>query len=87
MQLELGIKIPGQGFHFYQFYALFGIFDKPCKADILNMKSASSFFGCTKCRQKGKSNLYGNGQHVIFPYEDNVELRSKENYKVNLLIY
>ena len=32
-----------------------GIFDKPAKAGVLNMKTSNGFYGCTKCLQPGIS--------------------------------
>ncbi len=38
-----------------KFFLIAGVFDKPAKASILNMKSSNGFFGCTKCLQPGIS--------------------------------
>jgi hypothetical protein len=37
------------------FYVTHGVFDKPARAALLNIKSCTGFYGCLKCYQKGKS--------------------------------
>jgi hypothetical protein len=36
-----------------KFFLVAGIFDKPAKAAVLNMKASNGFYGCTKCLQPG----------------------------------
>jgi len=37
------------------FYLLYGVMDKPARADLLNMKSRNGEFGCIKCLQPGRN--------------------------------
>jgi hypothetical protein len=54
-QLEYGIKISIDGeINNRRFFLLYGIFDKPAKASILNMISSHGYYGCTKCEIKGE---------------------------------
>ncbi len=46
------------------------MYDKPAKADMLNMKSATGYFGCTQCEIEGTSVKFKNGNHLIFKYND-----------------
>ena len=38
-----------------KFYVTNGVYDKPARAAILNVKNCNGFFGCLKCKQKGQS--------------------------------
>jgi hypothetical protein len=43
--------------------------DKPAKASVINMICSTGFFGCSKCKQPGKSlrkNLSGNDLKILF---------------------
>jgi len=82
VELELGILIEKAWF---KFFLLFVVADKPARALLLNMKLASSFYGCLKCEIKGVSVPYGRGTHVIFKDEKKeATIRNKINYKANL---
>lgn len=37
------------------FYTLHAVFDKPARADILNIKNANGSYGCLKCLQPGET--------------------------------
>lgn len=54
-------------------FLLAGIYDKPAKAKMLNMKSYNGFYGCTKCLQPGISFRGGQnnkgGVIHIYPYQ------------------
>ena len=50
----------------YKFFLLFGVFDKPARAMILNIKQSNGHFGCLKCYKEGQSVKYGNGSHIIY---------------------
>jgi hypothetical protein len=58
--------------------------DKPARALLLNMKLASSYYGCLKCDIKGESVVYGNGKHIIFNNNIISIDRTKENYQINV---
>ena len=38
-----------------KFFCIAGVFDKPAKAMMLNMKNSPGFGGCTKCLQLGET--------------------------------
>ena len=45
-----------------RFFLIAAVFDKPAKADVLNMKSCNGFGGCTKCMQLGETFRTENGK-------------------------
>jgi hypothetical protein len=72
-----------------KFFVIAGIFDKPARAAILNMKSCTGKFGCTKCLQTGESlkNAAGTGQSRIYPFNDTNPKgppRTHEKYNIDL---
>ena len=81
-ELELGVQINN---YWYRFFLLFVVADKPARALILNMKLASSYYGCLKCDIKGESVVYGNGKHIIFNNNRISADRTKENYQRNVI--
>lgn len=56
-ELEIGVnlEISGEMRDNYHFYLINGVFDKPARSSILNIKSSNGFHGCLKCLQPGKS--------------------------------
>lgn len=82
LDLEIGIKIDNKWF---QFFLLFGLFDKPARSLILNINGSNGYFSCCKCYQKGESVDYGNGHHVVYLYDPNLILRNLENYQIDLI--
>ena len=54
--LEYGLTVKQNNFanKVLRFFLLFGVFDKPARAEILNMKLSSGYYGCIKCLQIGK---------------------------------
>ena len=54
-KLEYGlvVKINSKESKLLYFYVLFGIFDKPARAAILNMVNSTGYYGCLKCSQEG----------------------------------
>jgi hypothetical protein len=40
--------------YLFNFFVTHGVFDKPARAAILNIKSCTGFYGCLKCMQKGE---------------------------------
>lgn len=69
-RLEYGVKLSENSE--VKCFLLAGIFDKPAKAKVLNMKSYNGFYGCTKCVQPGKSfradETKKGGVMHIYPY-------------------
>ena len=51
---------------------------------MLNLKQSTGYFSCSKCEIKGESVKYGNGNHLIFRYSDQLVLRDRENYQNSL---
>jgi hypothetical protein len=51
VNFEFGFK----KFRQIQFFLLFGIFDKPARAAILNMVLMTGYSSCLKCLQTGKT--------------------------------
>lgn len=85
--LELGIKIylPNDEIKKYYFYLLLGVCDKPARNEITNMKSSNGFYGCLKCLIPGETVKYGNGSHLIYRYDQHINLRNTINYQIDLL--
>jgi hypothetical protein len=56
-ELEVGLKLAvvEHEYRIFKFYAIHGVYDKPARADILNIKNSTGYFGCVKCRQRGES--------------------------------
>lgn len=54
-KLEQGVRLVQNVPKYTSFYLVAGIFDKPAKAAVLNMKSYNGFGGCTKCLQLGET--------------------------------
>ncbi len=53
-RLEYGIQMNmGNSIKNVKFFLIAGVFDKPAKAAVLNMKASNGFYGCTKCLQPG----------------------------------
>jgi hypothetical protein len=54
--LEVGhvIKVDNAS-RLFRFFCLCGVFDKPARADILNINNSSGFSSCLKCYEKGQS--------------------------------
>ena len=40
-------------FKIIKFFVINGVFDKPARAEILNMKNSTGYYGCLKCKQIG----------------------------------
>jgi hypothetical protein len=57
-----------------KFFLVAGIFDKPAKAAVLNMKASNGFYGCTKCLKKIKKNKMV--KHFL-----------NQNFKINYFFY
>ncbi|XP_034255450.1 uncharacterized protein LOC117653711 isoform X2 [Thrips palmi] len=55
-----------------------GTCDSPAKATFLNMKSHSGFYSCPVCLTRG---LKPKDAPVVFPYEENVQLRNMPQYQ------
>ena len=36
-----------------KFFVINGVFDKPARSEVLNMKNSTGYFGCMKCKQIG----------------------------------
>lgn len=54
-----------------KFFLIFGIFDKPARAAVLNMKMCTGFYGCLKCYQKGSTfKTDKNGSVHIYEYNN-----------------
>ena len=51
-ELELGINIENK---FIRFFVLTGVYDKPARADLLNIINSNGFNSCLKCLQVGTS--------------------------------
>ena len=54
-KLEYGlvVKINTTESKLLYFFVIFGVFDKPARAAILNMVNSTGYYGCLKCSQKG----------------------------------
>lgn len=85
-ELELGmnVKMITESKIFY-FFLILGVCDKPARNEITNMKSANGYFGCLKCTIKGESVHFGNGRHIIYRYNAEINLRDKTNYQCHLI--
>ena len=81
LDLEIGFNIDNRWF---QFFLLFGIYDKPARSSMLNINGSTGYYSCCKCYQKGESVAYCNGHHVIFPYDPDINLRDLDNYQIDL---
>ena len=79
--LENGLRIHDDWF---KFYVIKSIYDKPAKAEMLNMKSSTGYFGCSKCEIEGESVQYNNGHHIVFKHGIHI-LRNESNYQENLM--
>ncbi len=53
--LENGLIINFGKKNIFKFFLLFGVYDKPARASLLNIKNSNGFYGCMKCLQRGKS--------------------------------
>ena len=63
LPLELGEKfIIDTSERFMRCFVLFGTFDKPARADVLNTKNSTAFYGCIKCYQSGITIQNKNGR-------------------------
>jgi hypothetical protein len=71
--------------YWYKFYVLFGVFDKPARAEMLFMKQSTGYYGCLKCEEMGQSIIFANGHHVVFPYSIKYTLLYKQ--KRTLILY
>jgi hypothetical protein len=84
--LELGIsfEIVSGLTKILRFYLLYGVFDKPARASILNIISCNGYYGCLKCIQPGKTI---NHVHLYKFLEDNPAgpLRNKNVYEQDCL--
>ena len=38
-----------------RFFLLFGVFDKPARASLLNLRAGNAYFSCMKCDQEGEN--------------------------------
>jgi hypothetical protein len=54
-KLEQRVRLVPNVPKFTSFYLVAGLFDKPAKAAVFNMKSYNGFGGCTKCLQLGET--------------------------------
>jgi hypothetical protein len=54
-KLEYGlvVKLNTKESKLLYFFVIFGIFDKPARAAILNMVNSTGYYGCLKCLQEG----------------------------------
>lgn len=59
---------------------LCGTCDAPALALFLNIKTYSGYFSCHICYCKGE-NSKRTGEVTVFPYQENVPLRTKADYK------
>ncbi|RNA09940.1 hypothetical protein BpHYR1_050702 [Brachionus plicatilis] len=75
--LEKGLSIDDQN---YQFFVLFGIFDKLARSLINNMNGSNGYFGCLKCYIQGSNVSFKNGSHIIFRPESRILSRTHEEY-------
>ena len=64
-----------------------GIFDKPARADVLNMINSSGYKSCLKCLHSGKRIKTSKGGHKrVFVYQFNKPLkRNRKNYAQHAL--
>ena len=80
--LELGItfEIQRDVKKILRFFLLYGIFDKPARASILNIISSNGYYGCLKCTQPGKTI---NHVHLYTFFDENPSgpLRDKNEYE------
>jgi len=82
-----------------KFFLIAGVFDKPAKALVLNIKSSNGFYGCHVCEQpgetfKGKKDFTGdqadgdqNSRRHIYKFKSSNPkgpLRTEENYQLAL---
>ena len=53
--LECGslFNLKGFGERLLSFFVICGVYDKPARAAVLNIKSVNCYFGCLKCVQEG----------------------------------
>jgi hypothetical protein len=82
--LEHGVVLKEE---IYRFYCLFGVYDKPARALVLNMVQSNGKFGCLKCLQSGITVPYKKGHHHIYPFEPDLidkPLRTPNNYNEDL---
>ncbi|KAK3919956.1 Recombination protein RecR, partial [Frankliniella fusca] len=78
----------GVGFRFYGSnephvvvcILLRGVCDSPARALFLNLKTHSGFYCCHVCYIRGE-NSPQTGDVTVFPYEENIPLRSLEDYE------
>jgi hypothetical protein len=54
-KLEQGVRLDPNIPKYTSFYLVAGIFDKPAKAAVLNMKAYNGFGGSTKCLKLGET--------------------------------
>ena len=66
-KLEYGIELKiNSTIQNTKFFLLAGVFDKPAKAAVLNMKASNGFCGCTKCLQPGVTFKDGENDNFTF---------------------
>jgi hypothetical protein len=65
-ELEYGLSfILDNSYQIMKFFVLYGIFDKPARAAILNIINSTGYFGCLKCIQEGESVSTGNKSKLL----------------------
>lgn len=77
-ELEYGISIQnadGKAKKF-RFFVISGIFDKPARADILNIINCNGFYGCLKCKIPGVTHKTDKGKCFII----------KNNYAIPVIL-
>lgn len=78
LELKTGIEVNPHGMESkikVQVILLCGTCDAPAKAAFLHMKTHAGYFSCPKCLTEGQYN-----DAMTFPHEDNLHLRTCENY-------
>ncbi|KAK3914472.1 LOW QUALITY PROTEIN: Phosphopentomutase [Frankliniella fusca] len=70
--------------HTVEAHLLFGRCDMPAKASFMNIKGHAGYFSCPLCFIKGEKSAR-TGNVMVFPHNNNLELRSDQNYKACVL--
>ena len=81
-KLEYGLRLRVQNeWKNIRFFLIAGIFDKPAKAMVLNMKQFNGYYGCTKCIQPGISLAENEKSILNFCIHYFFEIVTKKRYK------
>ncbi len=89
-RLENGVQFKYENkLETFYFFLIAGVYDKPARTSVINMKASNGFNGCVKCLQPGVTLTGENGGHShIYPFKAHNpkgQLRNKINYLRDLM--